>query len=395
MEEFFLAVNEIFYSLQGEGKRAGEPSFFIRLQGCNLQCSRYNEAGFDCDTEFLSGKRMSFDQILANLKELSAECKWIIFTGGEPSLQLIKEEGRAICHKFTTEKYKLAIETNGTNELPQFLFDHICVSPKTAEHTIRQKTAHEIKYVRRVGQEIPKPVCQAERKYLSPAWDAHGFNRENLDHCVDAAAQNLENKMTQNINQRWGMGENPLYIKSKEGISDLLKLLGEDPEREGLQDTPARFIRAMKEMTEGYQQDPKQILSKVFDSKIGNTFYDEIIIVPNIEFISLCEHHLLPFKGVAHVGYIPKEGRIVGLSKIPRLVDCFAKRLQVQEKLTMEIANSLYENLEALGVGVVIKAHHSCMSCRGVKKSKAKMVTSCLLGAMRQEARTEFLHLIK
>ncbi len=169
-----------------------------------------------------------------------------------------------------------------------------------------------------------------------------------------------------------------------------IEYLGEDPKREGLMDTPARVIKSLKEMTGGYLQDPEQILARSF--KVD---YDQMVVVKGIDFWSLCEHHMMPFHGTATVAYIPK-GKVVGLSKIPRLVHCFAKRLQVQERLTQEIANAMQKHLEPLGVAVAIKANHLCMAMRGIK-SDSEMVTSCLLGAFRKnaEARSEFLALSK
>lgn len=167
-----------------------------------------------------------------------------------------------------------------------------------------------------------------------------------------------------------------------------LQYLGEDPLREGLKDTPARVIKSLKEMTGGYLQDPAQILARTFKEP-----YDQMVVVRDIDFWSLCEHHMLPFHGTVTVAYLPN-GKVVGLSKIPRLVHCFAKRLQVQERLTQEIANAMNEHLDPLGVGVAIRASHLCMTMRGIK-SPSEMVTSCLLGAFRKnaEARSEFLAL--
>ena len=174
----------------------------------------------------------------------------------------------------------------------------------------------------------------------------------------------------------------------------LLQYMGEDPDREGLKDTPSRVLKAWKEMTQGYAQDPAAILARNFD--IGP--YDELVACPFIEFQSVCEHHLLPFMGVAHVGYLPAEAnpRVVGLSKMARLVDCYARRLQVQERLTMEIAEAMELHLGARGVAVVIQAKHLCMACRGVKKHKAVMVTSAMFGVFRNNsaARAEFFQLI-
>lgn len=172
-------------------------------------------------------------------------------------------------------------------------------------------------------------------------------------------------------------------------IRDLLVGLGEDPDREGLTETPSRVVRAFREMTSGYSQDPAEILSTVFEVP-----HDEMVILRGIRFVSLCEHHLLPFIGTASVGYIPR-GRVVGLSKLARLVECFARRLQVQERMTDQIAQALMTHLNPLGVGVIVQAQHSCMGCRGVKQPDAEMVTSSMVGAMRGEggARGEFLRL--
>lgn len=170
----------------------------------------------------------------------------------------------------------------------------------------------------------------------------------------------------------------------------LLRCIGEDPDREGLVDTPKRVVKALTEMTAGLHQDPKAILGTTFAEA-----YDEMVVVRNIRFTSLCEHHLLPFDGEAVVAYIPNK-RVVGLSKIPRLAQVLAQRPQMQERLTQQIAHTLNEVLEPLGVGVLMRAHHSCMGCRGVRQPDADMVTSCLLGAMREpEVRGEFLNIAR
>lgn len=170
-----------------------------------------------------------------------------------------------------------------------------------------------------------------------------------------------------------------------EAVGKILDYIGEDRQREGLLKTPERVARSFAELTEGYRQDPKEILATTFSDTC-----DEMVVVREIPFWSLCEHHLLPFHGKAVVGYLPRE-RVVGLSKIGRLVHCFARRLQVQEKLTEQIANTLMETLNPYGVGVIIKAHHQCMAMRGAK-IPSEMVTSCLLGAFREPAtRNEFL----
>jgi GTP cyclohydrolase I len=173
---------------------------------------------------------------------------------------------------------------------------------------------------------------------------------------------------------------------------DLLKAIGEDPERQGLKKTPRRVKEAYKYLTQGYRQNVKEILNgAVFDEQ-----YDEIVVVKDIDVFSLCEHHLLPFYGKCHVAYLPK-GRIIGLSKIPRLVDMFARRLQVQERMTQQIANSLKEALQPLGVAVIIEATHLCMAMRGVEKQNATCVTSTMLGVFRSDrgTRMEFMDLVK
>ena len=169
-----------------------------------------------------------------------------------------------------------------------------------------------------------------------------------------------------------------------------LQLLGEDPQREGLVRTPARVARAMKFLTQGYSSSPQEV--------VGNGIFaeehDNMIMVRDIELYSMCEHHMLPFFGKAHVAYIPN-GRIVGLSKIPRIVDVFARRLQVQERLTEEIAEGLCSVLRPSGVGVVIEAYHLCMMMRGVQKQNSKTITSALRGVFREDPKTrdEFLRL--
>ena len=174
-------------------------------------------------------------------------------------------------------------------------------------------------------------------------------------------------------------------------IYDLLIELGEDPEREGLLKTPERVIRAFKFLTEGYHKD----VDELFNDAFFEEDYDEMVVVRDIELYSICEHHLLPFFGKAHVAYIPNR-RIVGLSKIPRLVDLFARRLQVQERMTKEIAETMMEKLDPRGVAVVIEARHLCMVMRGVEKQHSSMTTSHMLGAFRdaQSTRMEFLNLI-
>jgi GTP cyclohydrolase I len=175
-------------------------------------------------------------------------------------------------------------------------------------------------------------------------------------------------------------------------VAEMLALLGEDPKREGLLRTPERVAKSLQYLTQGYQANVKEILAHA----VFREPYDEMVIVKDIEIFSLCEHHLLPFYGKAHIAYIPN-GKIIGLSKIPRLVEVFSKRLQVQERLTTQIAECLMNALNPKGVAVVIEALHLCMSMRGVKKADAYTITSSMLGAFRKDARSrsEFLSLIR
>jgi GTP cyclohydrolase I len=175
-------------------------------------------------------------------------------------------------------------------------------------------------------------------------------------------------------------------------MEQVLRLLGENPGREGLARTPERVEKALRYLTSGYEKDIRQVVNgAMFAVK-----YDEMVIVKDIEFFSLCEHHLLPFFGKIHVAYLPKR-KVVGLSKIPRIVDVFARRLQLQERLTQEVAQSLQDVLDPLGVGVVCEARHFCMMMRGVEKQHSGAITSAMLGAFRarKETRDEFLSLIR
>ena len=174
-------------------------------------------------------------------------------------------------------------------------------------------------------------------------------------------------------------------------ILDLLKEIGEDPEREGLQKTPHRVAKSWTTFAKGYKQTPEEVVGDA----IFNEQCDEVIAVKDIDFFSLCEHHLLPFKGVAHVGYLP-ERKIIGLSKIPRIVDIYARRLQVQERLTQQVADALQDVLNPKGVAVVIEAEHLCMQMRGVEKKSSFMITSAVRGAFRENNKTreEFLSII-
>jgi GTP cyclohydrolase I len=181
------------------------------------------------------------------------------------------------------------------------------------------------------------------------------------------------------------------HARAEAAVRELLHAIGEDPDREGLKETPARVARAYEELVRGLRQDPRDILTTTFE--LG---HDELVLVRDIELWSMCEHHLVPFTGVAHVGYIPNEsGRITGLSKLARLVDVYARRPQVQERLTTQIADSLMEILQARGVIVVIEAEHLCMTMRGVRKPGAKTITSAIRGIMHNAAtRSEAMSLI-
>jgi GTP cyclohydrolase I len=178
----------------------------------------------------------------------------------------------------------------------------------------------------------------------------------------------------------------------KRHVRALLAGIGEDPDREGLVQTPERVEKALRFLTQGYHQDPEALLNKA----LFTVSYDEMVIIMDIDVFSLCEHHLLPFYGKAHVAYLPK-GKVVGLSKVPRLVDMFARRLQVQERLTVQIAEAIRDKVKPRGVGVVIEAMHFCMMMRGVEKQNSVAVTSCMLGSFREQVQTrdEFLSLIK
>lgn len=192
------------------------------------------------------------------------------------------------------------------------------------------------------------------------------------------------------MNDNFNIETFPVTEQIKTNYEDILQLLGENKEREGLLKTPERAAKAMKFLTKGYEQDPKQILqSAMFEES-----YDEMVIVKEIELYSLCEHHMLPFFGKAHIAYIPN-GHIVGLSKIPRVVDVFARRLQVQERLTEQILDCINNTLQPRGVAVVIEASHMCMMMRGVQKQNSMTTTSGFRGAFKDtDTRNEFLKLI-
>ncbi len=173
------------------------------------------------------------------------------------------------------------------------------------------------------------------------------------------------------------------------GIKIILEDLGENPNREGLRETPSRVLKSLREMTRGYKMSPLTALGTVF-----NENSDEMIVLRNISFTSLCEHHLLPFSGEVSIGYLPRKGKILGLSKLARVVEVFSARLQVQERMTQEIAHTIHGFSNPLGVGVIVRAHHHCMSCRGVKQQNTEMVTSCLTGYFKKtHVKSEFLGL--
>lgn len=180
--------------------------------------------------------------------------------------------------------------------------------------------------------------------------------------------------------------------RMEERLREIIEMLGEDPERQGLERTPHRVAESLRFLTSGYQQD----IDKVLNGALFDVAYDEMVIVRDIEIFSLCEHHLLPFFGRCHVAYIPDK-RVIGLSKIPRLVDVFARRLQIQERLTQQIAETIMEKIRPQGVGVIVEARHLCMIMRGVEKQNSVAVTSHMLGVFREEQRTrdEFLTLVR
>lgn len=185
----------------------------------------------------------------------------------------------------------------------------------------------------------------------------------------------------------------PTQKQAEDAVRTLIEWAGDNPQREGLLETPSRVLRAFDEFFSGYQTNPQEILSKTF-SEVDD--YDEMIVLRDIEFTSHCEHHMVPFTGVAHVAYLPND-RVVGLSKLARLVDVYAKRLQIQEKMTAQIANSLDKVLNPKGVAVVIEATHQCMTARGIRKKGATMQTSRMVGRFRKDPRTrqEFFDLIR
>jgi GTP cyclohydrolase I len=197
-------------------------------------------------------------------------------------------------------------------------------------------------------------------------------------------AQGLERALKEAVLAAWA----PNPALQQECVRYLLACIGEDPSRPGLLDTPKRVVKALDEMTCGRNLDPVAMLGTVFEEPC-----DEMVLVRGIRFVSLCEHHLLPFVGEMSVGYVPN-GRVVGLSKIPRMVEAWSRRPSMQERLTQQVAHTLHDCLGAQGTAVVARAHHACMGCRGVRQPDADMVTSCLLGSMKErDARSEFMAL--
>jgi len=202
--------------------------------------------------------------------------------------------------------------------------------------------------------------------------------------------------MSDNISTLHGEEDNdqgkPSRQEAEQAVRTLIRWAGDDPTREGLIETPDRVVRSYEELFGGYEQNPAEILQKTF-SEVEQ--YDEMIVLDSIEFESHCEHHMLPIIGKVHIGYIPVN-KVVGISKLARIVNVFAKRLQIQEKFTAQIANTIQEVLNPKGVGVVVEAKHHCMTTRGVNKSSANMKTSRMTGLFRSDARTreEFLQLI-
>jgi GTP cyclohydrolase I len=185
----------------------------------------------------------------------------------------------------------------------------------------------------------------------------------------------------------------PTQEEAEAAVRTLIEWAGDDPDREGLLDTPARVARAYRELFAGYEADPREYLERTFEEVGG---YDELVVLRDIRVVSFCEHHMLPFLGRAHVGYLPSD-RVVGISKLARVVNGFARRLQIQEKLTAEIAEAIQDILKPRGVGVVIVSEHSCMTMRGVNTPGSRLTTSRLLGVVRDDPRTrqEFLELVR
>ena len=210
-------------------------------------------------------------------------------------------------------------------------------------------------------------------------------------HLVDSGMKGRTDHAENRRNRDPGNVPQPNPGVSRRSVREILGELGENPERDGLKRTPERFEKALRFLTSGYQQDP----AKLLNGAMFDVAYDEMVVVKDIEVYSLCEHHLLPFFGKCHVAYLPDK-KVVGLSKVARLVDMFARRLQIQERLTSQIANAIQEQLHPQGVGVILEARHLCMVMRGVEKQNSTTTTSAMLGAFRdnKQTRDEFLALV-
>lgn len=193
-----LKVNEVFYSIQGEGSRAGQASVFVRFAGCNQRC-RIETHGFDCDTEHTSSQEMQVIDLVKLVDQIAGQCSWVVFTGGEPALQLTLE----VVEEFRAAGYCLAIETNGTIDVSSLDLDFVTVSPKTAEHTIRQVIADEVKYVVRSNMALPKPRCKAPIGFLSPAWGPDGIDRDALELAVRLVKENPEWRLSLQSHKYW------------------------------------------------------------------------------------------------------------------------------------------------------------------------------------------------
>jgi len=209
---------------------------------------------------------------------------------------------------------------------------------------------------------------------------------------MDSVAKPIHRNKQQSNARAVAVAERPSRKAAEDAVRTLIRWSGDDPDREGLLGTPARVVRAYEEWFAGYFDDPREYLKRTFEEVGG---YDEIVLLRDIRFESHCEHHIAPIIGRVHIGYLPRH-RVVGISKLARLVDVYAKRLQIQEKMTSEIAKCLSSVLKPFGVGVVVEAAHECMTTRGVHKSDVTMVTSCMLGIFRTQAKTrqEFLSAI-